>query len=263
MPSTWSFPRSLASPLSGPTHEKGWNRSRVARAWVELMQRLGYSRYGAHGTDVGALITPEVGRCAPEQVIGVHVNQLFSQPSGDPAELEGLSEEDRKKVHWLQWFSATRGGYRALQSSAPQTLAHALADSPIGLLAWYYQLAGPQVSADYLLTNVTLHWVMNTAASAARFYYENAHVSNGPTRPTTVPLGLANFADDTPAIRPFAERDHQNIVSWHVYDRGGHHATQLTPDLLTQDIRQFFRLLRANEVERAPTRQARIDRIAE
>ncbi len=233
--------------FSGPTTEKGWNRYRIARAWAELMHRLGYERYGAAGNDVGSEVSPEVGRCDPEHVIGVHVTQIFSQPSGNPAELAELSEEDMKKVQFLQWFWDNLAGYHKLQSTAPQTLAHALADSPVGQLAWSYQLFGDSVSDDYILTNATIYWLTNTAASSARLYYENAHATDVPTGPTTVPLGLANFAFDFQSIRLFAERDHKNIVSWHVYQSGGHNATQMTPDLLINDIRQFFRMLRTQQ----------------
>ena len=230
--------------FSGPTTERGLDRFWVARAWAELMRRLGYERYGAHGMDWGSIISPEVGRCDPSHVIGIHVTEIFSFPSGDPAELEALSEEE--KNHWqsFQRWIENKGAYSVLQSTAPQTLAHALADSPVGQLAWNYQIYGDAVSFDYVLTNVTIYWLTNTAASSARFYYENAHAQQAPTGPTTVPLGLANFADVHQAIRPFAERDHKNIVSWNVYDRGNHFATQTAPDLLINDIRTFFQKLR-------------------
>jgi epoxide hydrolase len=230
--------------FSGPTTERGWNRYRTARAWAELMRRLGYDRYGAHGNDAGSQISPEVGRFDPEHVVGVHVTQIFSFPSGDPAELEGLSEEDLGKVRFLQWFWESMGAYNMLQSSAPQTLAHALADSPAGQLAWSGQLFGDAVSADYVLTNVMIYWLTNTAASAARFYYEDAHAEDVPAEPTTVPLGLANFVNDFQSIRPFAERDHKNIVQWSEFDRGDHHAPHTAPDLLIDDMRKFFRRLR-------------------
>jgi epoxide hydrolase len=105
------------------------------------------------------------------------------------------------------------------------------------------------VSFDYILTNVMIYWLTNTAASSARFYYENAHARNAPTGPTTVPLGLANFADVAQAIRPLAERDHKNIVFWNSYDRGNHFATQTAPDLLINDIRMFFQKLRGRSRE--------------
>ena len=230
--------------FSGPTTERGWNRYRVARAWAELMRRLGYDRYGAHGNDAGSLISPEVGRFDPEHVVGVHVTQIFSFPSGDPAEFESLSEEDMGKVQFLQRFWENMGAFNMLQSSAPQTLAHALADSLAGQLAWSGQLFGDAVGADYVLTNATIYWFTNTAASSARLYYEDAHAEETPTGPTTVPLGLANFANDFRSIRPFADRDHASIVRWSEFDRGDHFAPQTAPDLLVGDMREFFRQLR-------------------
>ena len=240
--------------FSGSTRERGWDRYRVARAWAELMQRLGYDRYGAAGNDGGSLISPEVGRVDPEHVCGVHVTQVFSFPSGDPAELAGLSEEERGKLAFAEWFTQNRGAYDKLQSTEPQNLAHALADSPAGLLGWNAQLLGASLDPDYVLTNVMIYWLTNTAASAARFYYEDAAAapvqqkSNGRGttvhEPTTVPLGLANFAWDFQSIRTFADRDHANIVSWNVYDRGSHFAAHDAPDLLVHDIQQFFRKVR-------------------
>jgi pimeloyl-ACP methyl ester carboxylesterase len=235
--------------FSGPTTERGWDRFRVARAWAELMRRLGYDRYGAQGMDWGSIVSPEVGRFDPEHVIGVHVTEIFSSPSGDPTELEALSEEEKKHWQSFLWWIENKGAYNPLQSTVPQTLAHALADSPVGQLAWNYQIYGDAVSYDYILTNVMVYWLTNTAASSARFYYENAHAQHGPTGPTTIPLGLANFADVHQAIRIFAERDHKNIVSWNVYDRGNHFATQTAPDLLINDIRTFFQKLPAKRGE--------------
>jgi len=229
--------------FSGHTTEPGWSRYRIAGAWAELMRRLGYDRYGAHGNDGGSLISPEVGRVDPNHVMGVHVTQVFSFPSGDPAELASLSEEEMGKVRFLQWFYESMGAYDKLQAQAPQTLSHALADSPVGQLAWSCQLFGDAVSRDYILTNVMIYWLTNTSASSARLYYEDAH-ADAPTEPTTVPLGLANFANDFQSIRPFAERDHKNIVSWNVYDRGSHFAAHDAPDLLIDDIRAFYRGLR-------------------
>ncbi len=228
--------------FSGPTSEKGWNRYRTTAAWAELMRRLGYERYGAHGNDAGAYVAPELGRLASEHVIGVHVTQIFSFPSGDPAELQGLTQEEMGQLQFLQTFNDEMSAYARLQETKPQTLAHALADSPAGQLAWSAQLLSA-TSEDHLLTNATIYWLTNTAASSARFYYEDKHAHH-PTEPTTIPIGLASFAYDFKPIRRFAERDHHNIVSWNDYDRGSHWAAQDAPDLLVQDIRQFFRALR-------------------
>src|SRR5215211_5038764 len=120
--------------FSGPTTEAGWNAQRTAKAWAELMRRLGYDRYGAHGNDAGAIVAPIQGRLDPDHVIGVHVTQLFSFPSGDPAEFEGLSQEDMEKLQFLQAFNDEMSAYARLQETKPQNLAHALADSPAGQL---------------------------------------------------------------------------------------------------------------------------------
>ena len=229
--------------FSGPTSERGWNRYRVARAWATLMERLGYERYGAVGNDGGSFIAPELGRVAPDRVAGVHVTQIFSFPSGDPAEFAGLSEADQAALAHLQWFTDTMSAFGALQAQQPQTLAHALADSPVGLLGWNGQLLAG-LDPDFVLTNVMIYWLTGTSASAMRFYYEDAHADEHPTEPTTVPLGLASFAGDFKSVRRFAERDHKSIVSWNEYDRGGHYAAHEAPDLLTADIRGFFASLR-------------------
>jgi epoxide hydrolase len=231
--------------FSGPTTETGWDAQRTAKTWAELMRRLGYDRYGAHGNDAGAIVAPIQGRLDSDHVVGVHVNQVFSFPSGDPAEFEGLTQEEFQYLEFLQSF-VDRAIHDKAQAAQPQTLAHALADSPAGQLAWSGQLFGPPgqaLSADQIVTNASIYWLTNTAASSARFYYENARAEN-PTEPTTVPVGLASFAFDFRPIRKFAERDHKNIVSWSEFDRGGHWAAHDAPDLLTGDIRQFFRRFR-------------------
>ena len=229
--------------FSGPTREPGWNRHRTARAWAELMERLGYDRYGTHGNDAGAYVAPEVARVAPGAVVGVHVNQIFSFPSGDPAEFEGLTDDELQQLGFLQRFDEEMSAFAKLQASKPQNLAHALADSPAGQLGWIGQLLGTAVSPDVVVTNAAIYWFTNTGASSARFYYEDAHAEH-PSEPTTAPMGLAAFAFDFKPLRRFAERDHANIVSWNEYERGSHWAAHDAPDLLLGDIRQFFRRLR-------------------
>jgi epoxide hydrolase len=233
------IPSLPGSGFSGPTKERGWNRYRTARAWAELMRRLGYERYGAIGNDAGSFVSPEVGRIDPTHVLGVHVTQIFSFPSGDPAELEGLTEEEQAALRHLQWFWETMGAFNQLQSQAPQTLAHAIADSPAGLLGWMGQLLGQGLDDDFVLTNITIHWLYRTAGSSIRFYYEDAKAEN-PTEPTTVPIGLAGFANDFQSIRRFAERDHNSITQWHTFDVGGHYAAHQVPEVLAGDTREFF-----------------------
>jgi pimeloyl-ACP methyl ester carboxylesterase len=240
--------------FSGPTRDKGWNRYRTARAWVELMHRLGYERYGAGGNDAGSMIAPEMGRVDPDGIVGVHVTQLFSFPSGDPAEFDGLSEADQAALKHLQWFYENKFSFNVLHSQQPQTLAFALADSPVGLLAWNAQLFGESLDRDFVIGNVAMYWLTGTSGSSIRFYYEDAHATEHPSGPTTVPTGLAMFAGDFQSIRRFADRDHSNIVSWHSYgpgipgggpqDAGGHYAAHEATEVLVGDIRQFFAALR-------------------
>ncbi|WP_090943863.1 epoxide hydrolase family protein [Nonomuraea jiangxiensis] len=231
--------------FSGPTKERGWNRYRTARAWAELMRRLGYDRYGAVGNDAGSFVSPEVGRVDPGHVVGVHVTQLFSFPSGDPAEFEGITAEEQRGLEVLQWFSENKMSYNTLHAQQPQTLSYAIFDSPVGLLGWNAQLFGeaPDLDPDFVLTNVMLYWLTGTATSATRFYYEDAHAEH-PKGPTTVPTGLAMFGGDFVSMRRFAERDHQNIVHWKSYDRGGHYAAHVVPDVLVDDLRTFYGGLR-------------------
>jgi hypothetical protein len=177
--------------FSGPTTDAGWDMARVARAWVELMARLGYERYGAHGNDSGSMISPEIGRHDPEHVVGVHVTQLFSFPSGDPAEFADLGEEDAAALKFLEEFTA-RGGlaYNAYQSAQPQTLAYALQDSPVGWLAWVTQLFQHAGDRDYILTCASMYWLTGTIGSSMRYYHAHARAQK-PTEPTTAPTGVA------------------------------------------------------------------------
>jgi epoxide hydrolase len=232
--------------FGGPTTDRGWGNARTAAAFAELMARLGYERYGAHGNDAGSMIAPELGRVDGDHITAVHVTQVFSFPSGDPSEFQDMSAEDLAAMQRLQWFFENKFAFNQLVSQQPQTLAHALADSPIGLLGWNAQLLAPdamgdkELDDDFVLTNVAIYWFTRTTGSSIRFYYENAHATP-PTEPTTLPLGRAAFAGDFGGIRRFAERDHQNIVQWHDHDEpGGHYAAHLEPDVMTRDIRGFF-----------------------
>ena len=215
----------------------------MAKAWAELMRRLGYERYGAVGNDAGSMINPELGRIDPEHMVGSHVTQIFSFPSGDPAEMADLTEEEQQQLGTLQWFYENKFSFNQLMSQQPQTLAYALADSPVGLLAWNAQLFGEGLDEDFVLTNVSLYWFTGTGGSAARMYYEDAHATPA-TEPTTMPTAVAAFGGDFSGIRRFAERDHHNIVRWTTFDHGGHFAAHKAPDLLVGDIQAFFGPLR-------------------
>ncbi|MEU9479339.1 epoxide hydrolase family protein [Streptomyces sp. NPDC048191] len=251
--------------LSGPTTERGWEARRVADAWVELMRRLGYERFGLQGGDWGAAISRELGRAHPGRVIGVHLNLLpGAQAATEPTEEElaelGPEERERALRSWRRWeeWSREGAGYAALQSTRPHTLAYALTDSPVGQLAWIVEkfrewadcedLPEEAVDRDRLLTNVMLFWLTGTAGSSARIYYERAHTTGDrtarPAEPSTAPTALAVFpADPQIPLRHKAERT-ENLVRWTEFDRGGHFAAMEEPDLLIADVRAFFRRLR-------------------
>jgi pimeloyl-ACP methyl ester carboxylesterase len=233
--------------FSGPALAPGWGTRRIAAAWAELMAQLGYERYGAIGNDAGSMISPELGRIEPERVAGVHVTQLFSFPSGDPGELADLDREEQEAMSVLNWFWQHKGAFNVLQGQQPQTLAHALADSPTGLLAWNGQLFDEALDDEFILANVSLYWLTGTAGTSIRHYYEDTHAAAAPPPgPTTVPVGLAAAADgDFRSIRRFAERDHARITSWtELPGVTGHYSAHTHPDQLAADIRSFFRPLR-------------------
>jgi epoxide hydrolase len=227
--------------FSGPGREAGWDARRTARAWAELMSRLGYDTYGAVGNDAGSMISPEIGRHAPDHVAGVHVTQLFCFPSGIPGEMDGLAPDEQAALGMLSRFRDTKGAFNALHSQQPQTVAHAICDSPAGLLAWNGQLFDDTLDDNFVLTNIALYWLTGTAGSSIRFYYDNAR-AQPPTEPTTIPIALAAAAvGDFTSIRRFADRDHANIVSWHVLPGvSGHYAAHTNPAALAADIRGFF-----------------------
>ena len=228
--------------FSGPTTESGWDDTRIATAWAELMRRLGYERYGAVGNDAGSTISPELGRVDPDHVVGVHVTQVYSFPSGDPAELADLSEDEQRSLATLDWFMKNKMAFNLLQTQQPQTLAHALMDSPAGLVGWNGQLLGPDLDDDFVLTNIAIYWLTGTAGSAIRHYFEKGRAEGSAER-TTVPLGLSGSDGDFHGIRRFAERDH-NIVSWRTHPVMSHYLHHAAPELMCDEIATFFDKLR-------------------
>lgn len=246
--------------LSGPTRERGWEFTRMARAWATLMERLGYERYGVQGGDWGAAISRELGRIQPDRVIGVHLNLIpgagaTSEPT--PAELEPLDQAERDRT-WASWrrfeaWSKDRQGYADLQATRPQTLAYALTDSPVGQLAWiaekFAMWSDPasEIDRDHLLTNVMLYWLTRTAGSSARAYYERAHApyAGQPTERSTTPTALLDLAHENfIPLRHIVDRT-DNIVRWTSHPHGGHFAALEQPEVLVADIRTFFSSLRA------------------
>lgn len=246
--------------FSGPAPEPGWNLFRVARAWAELMRRLGYERYVAQGGDLGAWLTPVLAGMDHEHVLGAHLHFLVTPPSGDPADMAGLTEVELGRLGVLARFDGI-SGYMKIQSTRPQTLAYGLTDSPVGQLAWIVEkyrewtdsekVPEDAVDRDQMLTTVSIFWFTAAAGSSAHFYYEladvlpTAPVPPPPPPPLPVPLGIAVFPHDPAvAIRRFAERIFPNIIHWEEYDRGGHFAPMEEPDLFIRDLRKYARALR-------------------
>lgn len=237
--------------FSGPTHEPGWDHARIARAFIELMARLGYDRFAVQGGDAGAIIGPQLGRIAPEKVIAIHVNAATMGfiPMGPipEADLATYNEREKVRVARLQRFMQNHFGFNVVHSTRPQALGYAISDSPIGLLAWLSELFTSfgdrvdAVDADSFLTNVLVYWFTGTAASSLRMYYEAAHDPNAfaPRANSGVPTGVAVFGFDEVPIRRIGEQSN-TIVRWTEYDVGGHYAVLEVPDIWVEDLRAFF-----------------------
>ena len=245
--------------FSGHTTDKGWTPHRIARAWAELMARLGYERYGAHGGDWGSVVTHALLRVAPDNVIGAHLTMLASGVPGrklDVDALPGVTDADRALIKKSRdnsaFIRATEMGYFMIQSTKPQTLAYGLADSPVGQMAWIAEkfkawtdntgLPESAVERDALLTNVCLYWFTNTAGSSARLYYETAWSGGfgGRLEPSTVPVAVMVFPKEIMIpVRRVAEQ-FDNIVRWSEPESGGHFAALEEPDVVVPDIREFF-----------------------
>ncbi|MFJ9887144.1 epoxide hydrolase family protein [Streptomyces sp. NPDC091287] len=247
--------------FSGPTGATGWDVSRVAAAWAELMRELGYDRYVAQGGDWGMPISLRLALADPEHVAGVHLNMLVTFPPDDPAALAELDEADRARLDFAVRFDQDAAGWQKIQSTRPQTLSYGLTDSPVGQLAWIVekftewsdpkQLTDETIDRDRILTNVMIYWLTATAGPSAQLYYESTHTPEDFVRtwggpwPLTVPVAVASFPFD--AVRPvrsFAERLLPTLTRWTEFDRGGHFAAMEQPGPFVQDVRAFARSLR-------------------
>jgi epoxide hydrolase len=232
--------------------EPGWTHARIAAAFVELMDRLGYERYGVQGGDIGAFEAPLIGRLAPDNVIGIHVNALVTLPSDDPSESADLTESEQERLARSQQFQTEQMGYMHIQGTRPQTVAYGLTDSAVGQLAWIIdkfkdwvdprkELPEDAVDRERLLTNASIYWFTGSAASSANLYYETFHdpAMWAPKERGTTPTGVLVSLGSDVAIRRFAERDH-NVVHWSEFDRGGHFFALEQPELFVGDVRKFF-----------------------
>jgi pimeloyl-ACP methyl ester carboxylesterase len=247
--------------FSGEPAEIGWDPGRVAEAWAELMNRLGYDRYVAQGGDVGAVVTDAMGRQAPEGLVGIHMN-LLTAALAIADKLPAESEEERAALGALAGFRATGFGYYLEQATRPQTIGYSLLDSPVGLAAWmldhdtdsYYKIShafvdGEPVGSltrDTIVDNITLYWLTGTGASAARAYWESgraqALAAGQAPPPISIPVGFTTFPDEIfRAPRSWAEAVYPTLAYFNEADRGGHFAAWEEPELFSEDIRAAFR----------------------
>jgi epoxide hydrolase len=234
--------------FSGPTREAGWNNQRVGKAFIELMGRLGYQRFAVQGGDAGAIIGPEMGRMAPEKIIGIHLNAatVGFMPMGPVSEAEAatFTPAEKKRLATMQEFMQVKFGFNLLQSNQPQLVAYAISDSPAGLMAWMTQLMDPEEVGERFLTNFLIYWLTDTAASSIRLYYENAQdpAAWAPKANSGVPTAVAVFQDGDIAIRRYGEASN-NIVRWTEYPHGGHYAVMTVAQDWLKDVRESFRQL--------------------
>lgn len=240
--------------FSGPTRSRGWDVRRVARALIELMRRLGYSRYGAQGGDWGAQIATRIGVLDPEHCAAIHLNMPVA---GRPKEPGALSEEDRADLAVMARFQREESAYALEQATKPQTLGVALNDSPAGLLAWIVEKfrtwsdcggdLGRVFTRDQLLTNAMLYWVTGTITSSVRLYWESRQSGlwEQPPEYVGVPTGVARYPREEVLRfpRPWVEQFY-NVTHWAVLPRGGHFAAMEQPELFVEDVRRFFRTVR-------------------
>ncbi|HET9234826.1 MAG TPA: epoxide hydrolase [Candidatus Eisenbacteria bacterium] len=254
---------------SGKPASTGWDPARIARAWVVLMKRLGYTRFVAQGGDWGAVVVDMMGVQAPPELLGIHTNMPGAVPpdvwkalqSGAPAP-SGLSDEERDTYEKLKVFFATDVAYALEMGTRPQTL-YGIADSPVGLAAWIldhdmvsYALMArvfdghtEGLTRDDVLDNITHYWLTNTGVSSSRLYWEIITGENKlgffDVKGVSIPVAVSIFPDEIDALpRSWAERAYPNLIHYNKVDKGGHFAAWEQPQLLSQEVRAGFRSLR-------------------
>jgi pimeloyl-ACP methyl ester carboxylesterase len=250
--------------FSGKPTTTGWDPIRIARAWIELMKRLGYKKYVAQGGDWGNAVTEQMALLAPPELIGIHTNMPATVPgdidkaafAGAPVP-SGLSADEKHAYDQLAYFYKHGLGYAQEMANRPQTL-YALADSPVGLAAWMLDHDGVSMALmsrvfngqsegltrDDVLDNITYYWFTNTAVSSARLYWESKLAFFAP-KGVAVPTAVSAFPDELyQAPKSWTEKAYPKLIYYNQLDKGGHFAAWEQPELFTQELRAAFESLR-------------------
>jgi pimeloyl-ACP methyl ester carboxylesterase len=238
--------------------QAGWGIERIADAWIELMARLGYERYGAQGSDWGTSISALVGERDRRHVVGIHLTPPLAP--ADPATFDELTQPEREALASLEQAAEWDSGYSREQATRPQTIGYALVDSPVALAAWIVEKfwswtdhdgdLESVIPRDRLLDNLMLYWLPGTGASSARLYWESirqvdAWISGSATDTIAVPTGCSIFPEELQRpSRRWTEQRFLDIRYWNEPERGGHFAALEQPELFVQEVRAFFRLVR-------------------
>jgi len=247
--------------FSGKPKGTGWDPNHIARAWAELMNRLGYEHYVSQGGDWGSVVADKMASQKPAGLVGIHVNMPATVPpdvakalnNGDPAPA-GLSDVEKAAFASLNNLYTKGGGYAAMMVTRPQTLGYGLSDSPAGLAAFFYDKfadwtdSGGQpekaLTQDEMLDDITLYWLTNTAASSAQLYWEN-NANNFNAVDIAIPAAITVFPGEIyRAPRSWAERSYHNLIYFHEVSKGGHFAAWEQPELFAEELRAAFRSLR-------------------
>ena len=237
--------------LSGKPTDAGWDVDRIAAAWAELMRRLGYDRWTAHGGDWGAAVTTALAASRPDGLLGVHLSTPYAVPHAIP---EVLTADERRAVQELARYAGPLGGSNHLQGTRPQTVAYALTDSPVGQAAWIYEKyqsktdnqgrAEDALGVDAMLDTIALTWFTGSAGSSARIYWDNRTATMAGPR-LTLPVAVTVFPRDVPRMpRSWVEGAYSNLIHYAEAERGGHFAALEQPGILVDELRTGLRSLR-------------------